>query len=91
MAILACVHALYRQSHDHIPELGHTYNITGPSFGTFSEPMTSISRKKDVIAELASATNGLWVKPNGILLGVHYYLVYRGREAGSGVNGMTTS
>jgi hypothetical protein len=42
--------------------------MTGPSCGTFSDPMISISRKKEVMAELASATSGLCVNPNGILV-----------------------
>ena len=44
-----------------------THKMMGPSSGTFSAPITSIERKNEHIAELASATSGLWVTPNGIL------------------------
>lgn len=42
------------------------YKMMGPSAGMFSEPNTSMSLKNEHIAELASATRGLWVNPNGI-------------------------
>ena len=43
--------------------------MTGPSSGTFSNPITSICLKNEHTAELASATSGLCVKPNGMLGG----------------------
>lgn len=44
------------------------YKMMGPSAGMFSEPNTSMSLKNEHIAELASATRGLWVNPNGIVM-----------------------
>lgn len=48
--------------------LWEAHKIMGPSSGTFSEPNTSILRKKVVIAELARARIGGCVKPKGMTL-----------------------
>jgi hypothetical protein len=57
-AILACEHALSSMS---LPSQcqgsSHAHKITGTSSGTFSEPLTSIVRKNEHIAELASKTS----------------------------------
>lgn len=41
--------------------------MIGPSSGTFSAPYTSISLKKDVMAEVVITRIGSWVNPNGML------------------------
>lgn len=65
MAMLACVHALEtyvsvaQVSRKCLEGLMQAHKMMGPSTGTFSHPITSISRKNEVMAEFASCTNGL--------------------------------
>ena len=44
-----------------------TYKMMGPFCGTFSAPSTSISLKKEHMADFDRATKGLWVNPNGMV------------------------
>ena len=62
--MLTCVQALRREP---VGLLTRPYKMMGPSSGTFSVPNTSISLKKDVMADCASLTSGLCVHPNGIV------------------------